>query len=1159
MTVKGVASFNNDFDQAATVALKNTNSGTNVAAGYTVSAGADFTNLGIFTAYSTAYDNPPGYERAGRVFMGHSIGSGGLTLIGGSDIRFNVGGTSLAEERMRLTSDGKLGIGTTSPTNALGVVGSIDTTSTYRINNTIRMLASTNYTELADGSGNSRLHLGNATDPTNYYSNNTHVFRNGAASTEYGRFTSSGYLGVGTSTPWAQLSIHRNTSNTSNAPLFVVASSTASATTTNFIVTSNGNVGIGTSAPGFPLHVNGNAMIGATVPTYIPTAPLNLVNSAGGVMKTQLSLVNTGGGGGAGSAIDFYTYDLSGGTNPGLRMAAYDNNYSADFAILTKVPGNEGNAITEKFRLTNTGLVGIGTTSPIATLSVQGTSTATTIDPFVVASSSGSTMFRIDRRGNMLQGSGTLSSGIINSMAIGGGSVTAGAGNFDNSAIGYGASITQGYRNLAMHGATITGNSSYSIAIGTGASIPNDGTSYAIAIGTGDTSGSVSTAIAGATNSVAIGNYITTSATGAYIFGSGPTGASRLVNNVANSIMLGTNTTAPTLFVGPGRTTTTAGTVAVGTTTTSATFALQGASGFDILSVATSTSGRILTISSWGGFVQNISSSTAIDIQNGNGQSVFAVDTTGTAANSGIDITAGGSQTGNLVNLYSSGGTYLSGFTASGAMLMNISSTTAIDIQNGSNVSVFSVDTTNKWIKIATTTSPTFTADGQFTIGNSGTAASGGRIWIRSGATTFRFQSDNNTADYSEFFYQFEGSEAGDVLSLATKEYIEENANASTTLPKDTGVVRRTSGGYDERIAGVYTERGTSFNNPNDDRQNNPNFANVGLLGHVLTKVTDENGEIMPGDYITSSEKFPGYGMKATKSGQIVGVALKDSNNSTTTEVVLGSKTYKLSKVMVMVSPRYQAITENVLVEVNNGETLSGDEIQNQTPLVLHNQNDSGPIMQLQAAGQTRLLVANNGAVKMFTQETDSKGIVFEINNNGGSAFSINSAGDVKVAGTIYIESDSFAGSIATNDMGLADIDFANNLGTGKPVIQLTPEGDVPTIAQVASWKKDLAGNYIGLVIKTFGTEGQAVTANVHYAVFGKREGYETTNGIPILTNTTDPDQEEPELVLPEGDGVTGGNATTTASSTPDGDNATSTPDGSGDVGDGATTTPTSG
>ena len=44
-----------------------------------------------------------------------------------------------------------------------------------------------------------------------------------------------GWLGIGTTTPYAQLSIHRSSEDTSYAPLFAVASSTASGTTTAFV------------------------------------------------------------------------------------------------------------------------------------------------------------------------------------------------------------------------------------------------------------------------------------------------------------------------------------------------------------------------------------------------------------------------------------------------------------------------------------------------------------------------------------------------------------------------------------------------------------------------------------------------------------------------------------------------------------------------------------------------------------------------------------------------------------------------------------------------------------------------------------------------------------------------------------------------------------
>ncbi|MDB5188133.1 MAG: cell wall surface anchor family protein, partial [Candidatus Kaiserbacteria bacterium] len=76
--------------------------------------------------------------------------------------------------------------------------------------------------------------------------------------------SANGKLGIGTTTPWAQLSV----TATSNAsfPQFVVASSTA----VSFIVDQSGNVGIGTSSPSSLL----------TVSASNPTASYDLPNNA---------------------------------------------------------------------------------------------------------------------------------------------------------------------------------------------------------------------------------------------------------------------------------------------------------------------------------------------------------------------------------------------------------------------------------------------------------------------------------------------------------------------------------------------------------------------------------------------------------------------------------------------------------------------------------------------------------------------------------------------------------------------------------------------------------------------------------------------------------------------------------------------------------------
>jgi len=65
----------------------------------------------------------------------------------------------------------------------------------------------------------------------------------------------NGSIGIGTSTPWAKLSVHAFDNATYANTLFAVASSTASATTTHFAVLATGNVAVGTTTPKDIFHV----------------------------------------------------------------------------------------------------------------------------------------------------------------------------------------------------------------------------------------------------------------------------------------------------------------------------------------------------------------------------------------------------------------------------------------------------------------------------------------------------------------------------------------------------------------------------------------------------------------------------------------------------------------------------------------------------------------------------------------------------------------------------------------------------------------------------------------------------------------------------------------------------------------------------------------
>jgi len=178
------------------------------------------------------------------------------------------------------------------------------------------------------------------------------VFKANSGSTDFnttvmtvGRNTPN--VGIGTTSPWARLSV----TNTASLPSFIVEDS-ASPDSSPFIVDTSGNVGIGTNAPNSKLEISGGTSAGI----------LQLDggdNQTGGNSHTQIRFGYAGtnqyphfvrsrhnAGSGTNNAIDFYTSD---GTVAGV------------------FPTNEILGLT----ITN-GKIGVGTTSPAQNLSVQG-------------------------------------------------------------------------------------------------------------------------------------------------------------------------------------------------------------------------------------------------------------------------------------------------------------------------------------------------------------------------------------------------------------------------------------------------------------------------------------------------------------------------------------------------------------------------------------------------------------------------------------------------------------------------------------------------------------------------------------------------------------------------------------------------------------------
>ncbi len=120
-------------------------------------------------------------------------------------------------------------------------------------------------------------------------------------------------------------------------------------------------------------------------------------------------------------------------------------------------------------------------------------------------------------------------------------------------------------------------------------------------------------------------------------------------------------------------------------------------------------------------------------------------------------------------------------------------------------------------------------------------------------------QTRNGSYDVAEDYPTRDDTlEAGDLVSI--------DINERTYVTKSTGK-------NDATVIGVYSEKPALRLTQNDSTIDGVRAIPVALAGRVPVKVTTENGEIKPGDYLTSSS-IPGVAMKATKSGAIIGQAM---------------------------------------------------------------------------------------------------------------------------------------------------------------------------------------------------------------------------------------------------------------------------------------------
>ena len=304
-------------------------------------------------------------------------------------------GSATSAERMRIDSSGRLLLGTTTEGTATADDLTIATTGNTGI--TIRSGTSSNgnifFSDATSGTGETAGYI--------QYDHSSDYMRFGTGTNERVRINSSGQVGISTTSPQAKLNIVDTANDGAISQLLKLGNNSSGAGTGaglqlgaglgnagNSVLLSGFYDGTGTSftiqtcntfngAQSEKFRITNDGKVGINIAGSDNTTPvrnLDIADSSGAILR----LISTDDSLSAGDrvgAIEFFTDDDDAAHVSSFISAVADPSdaFGRRGALRFGTRADSGNG-TEKMRITSSGSVGIGTTSPSAKLSVVGDS-----------------------------------------------------------------------------------------------------------------------------------------------------------------------------------------------------------------------------------------------------------------------------------------------------------------------------------------------------------------------------------------------------------------------------------------------------------------------------------------------------------------------------------------------------------------------------------------------------------------------------------------------------------------------------------------------------------------------------------------------------------------------------------------------------------------